>query len=119
MLCGDSRPRLSVKRRSTGLLRSVRLIDNLHCSLSRRSRDCALIFDMQSGRISSQFSAPSSQMFSLGVLPRTENKELRAKRRDFLVFRLAFFAAIFWASTVVGFAQQPAPPEAPSTTHLQ
>lgn len=58
-------------------------------------------------------------MFSLDVLPRTENKELRAKRKDFVVSRLALSAAIFWASTVVGFAQQSTPPEAPSTTHLQ
>jgi tetratricopeptide (TPR) repeat protein len=41
------------------------------------------------------------------------------KGKDFFGSRLAFFAAIFWASTAVGFAQQPAPPEAPSTTHLQ
>jgi tetratricopeptide (TPR) repeat protein len=58
-------------------------------------------------------------MFILDVLLRTENKEMRTEGKDFLVFRLAFFAAIFWASTAVGFAQQPAPPEAPSTTHLQ
>ena len=74
---------------------------------------------MQSGRISSQFSVTNSQMFSLDVLLRTESKELRTKEKDFLVFRLAFFAAIFWASTVVGFAQQSAVPEAPSTTQLQ
>ena len=58
-------------------------------------------------------------MFILDVLLRTENREMRTEGKDFLVFRLAFFAAIFWASTVVGFAQQSAPPEAPSTTHLQ
>src|ERR1700758_4834487 len=74
---------------------------------------------MQSGRISSRLSVPSSQMFILDVLLRTENREMRTEGKDFLVFRLAFFAAIFWASTVVGFAQQSAPPEAPSTTHLQ
>ena len=58
-------------------------------------------------------------MFSLDVLQRTENKEMRTEGKYFLVSRLALFAAIFWALTAMGFTQQPAPPVAPSTTHLQ
>ena len=53
-------------------------------SLGSHRRDCALIFDMH-----------RTQEF-------------------FLIFRLAFFVAIFWALSASGFAQRATPPDAPA-----